>query len=289
MTMCRLARPGRCVRCWVSSIPISRITNSRVQGTGGAIPVLTGRRYSHFWRNTRFPHQIEVRKIDFVTASPAVSSRAHWLSIEAQLKALLPSKVHHRARARAPAIPRHHRECRAAGARPWTCAARCEEWRTDPDRARRSEVAAAFGEFAREPMAIGRSGWFALAARGRSASRRRRHLERARRDRALSRKRFATGLFSSTGQKGHPRRTRGRLRGLGSTRRCSGTGATARSTSSRTRACSNPAGTEEFRDRNVIVYGHAESNAAWPVPAGGEPGAGASRQGEDRLADGLGR
>ncbi len=35
-----------------------------------------------------------MKKIDFVTPSPAVSSRAHWLAIEAQTKALLPSKVH---------------------------------------------------------------------------------------------------------------------------------------------------------------------------------------------------
>ena len=34
---------------------------------------------------------------------------------------------------------------------------------------------------------------------------------------------------------------------------------------------SNPAGTEEFRDRNVILYGHAESNAAWPVLLGKSP------------------
>ncbi len=36
----------------------------------------------------------EVRKIDFITASPAVSSRAHWLKVEAQRMALMPSKVH---------------------------------------------------------------------------------------------------------------------------------------------------------------------------------------------------
>lgn len=47
-----------------------------------------------FLTSHTIPRPEEVRKIDFVTASPAVSSRAHWLSIEAQLKALLPSKVH---------------------------------------------------------------------------------------------------------------------------------------------------------------------------------------------------
>ncbi len=47
-----------------------------------------------FLREHRIPKPSEVKKIDFVTASPAVSSRAHWLAIESQVKALLPSKVH---------------------------------------------------------------------------------------------------------------------------------------------------------------------------------------------------
>jgi poly(3-hydroxybutyrate) depolymerase len=40
------------------------------------------------------PPPDEVRRIDFTTASPAVSSRAHWLSVEAQLKWMEPSAVH---------------------------------------------------------------------------------------------------------------------------------------------------------------------------------------------------
>jgi pimeloyl-ACP methyl ester carboxylesterase len=47
-----------------------------------------------FLTDHKIPAPDQVRTIDFITASPAVSSRAHWLSIEAQLKALLPSKVH---------------------------------------------------------------------------------------------------------------------------------------------------------------------------------------------------
>ena len=35
-----------------------------------------------------------VHRVDFTTASPGVSHRAHWVSIEAQLKALAPSTVH---------------------------------------------------------------------------------------------------------------------------------------------------------------------------------------------------
>ena len=47
-----------------------------------------------FLSDHRIPAVDQVRKIDFITASPAVSSRAHWLAIESQIKALLPSKVH---------------------------------------------------------------------------------------------------------------------------------------------------------------------------------------------------
>jgi pimeloyl-ACP methyl ester carboxylesterase len=35
-----------------------------------------------------------VRRVDFTTASPGVSHRAHWASIEAQIKAMAPSAVH---------------------------------------------------------------------------------------------------------------------------------------------------------------------------------------------------
>ena len=47
-----------------------------------------------FLADHKIPAIDQVRKIDFITASPAVSSRAHWLSIESQVRALLPSKVH---------------------------------------------------------------------------------------------------------------------------------------------------------------------------------------------------
>jgi predicted esterase len=36
----------------------------------------------------------EVRRLDFVTASPAISPQAHWVRIEAQLKSMVPSVVH---------------------------------------------------------------------------------------------------------------------------------------------------------------------------------------------------
>ena len=116
-----------------------------------------------------------------------------------------------------------------------------------------------------------RSGWFAQEARGQSASRRRLPPGKARLARGRSRRRFATGSFLSSEPRGQPRRMRGRSPGRGSTPRRSGTGATARSISSRTRRFLEPGREQEFRDRNVIVYGHAESNAAWPVLLGESP------------------
>ena len=47
-----------------------------------------------FLADHTIPALDQVRKIDFTTASPGVSARAHWLTIESQLKPLLPSTVH---------------------------------------------------------------------------------------------------------------------------------------------------------------------------------------------------
>jgi pimeloyl-ACP methyl ester carboxylesterase len=187
-----------------------------------------------FLADHKIPAPDQVRKIDFVTASPAVSSRAHWLSIESQLKSPsiggseVPPKMSHGwhsiwdALCRMPRMPGLSRS-------------------SSMDRSCRRFLKALRG-----PMAIIRSGWFVLAVRGRSVIHRRLHRERARPARALSRKHFATGSSSSTEQKGHQKRTHGRSPAPGSTRRCSGTGVTARSTLSRTRASSSQAGNQSF-------------------------------------------
>lgn len=46
-----------------------------------------------FFQNHRAPSDKEVKLIDFVTASPGVSHGAHWVSIEAQVEPLEPSRV----------------------------------------------------------------------------------------------------------------------------------------------------------------------------------------------------
>ena len=47
-----------------------------------------------FLERRTIPPPAEVRRVDFTTASPGVSHRAHWASIEAQLKSMVPSTVH---------------------------------------------------------------------------------------------------------------------------------------------------------------------------------------------------
>ena len=47
-----------------------------------------------FMERRTIPLPTEVRRVDFTTASPGVSHRAHWVSIEAQLKSMAPSTVH---------------------------------------------------------------------------------------------------------------------------------------------------------------------------------------------------
>jgi dienelactone hydrolase len=47
-----------------------------------------------FLRRHELPRPADVKHVDFVTASPGVSSRCHWATIEAQTAALKPSAVH---------------------------------------------------------------------------------------------------------------------------------------------------------------------------------------------------
>jgi pimeloyl-ACP methyl ester carboxylesterase len=47
-----------------------------------------------FLRQHSIPTMSEVRQLDFVTASPAISHRAYWASIEAPLKWMSPSTIH---------------------------------------------------------------------------------------------------------------------------------------------------------------------------------------------------
>jgi predicted esterase len=47
-----------------------------------------------FLESHEIPTPAQVRRVDFVTASPGVSARAHWVTIEAQLKSMAPSAVH---------------------------------------------------------------------------------------------------------------------------------------------------------------------------------------------------
>jgi hypothetical protein len=47
-----------------------------------------------FLERRRIPPPAEVRQVDFVTTSPGISPRSHWATIETQLRAMAPSAVH---------------------------------------------------------------------------------------------------------------------------------------------------------------------------------------------------
>lgn len=47
-----------------------------------------------FLERRRIPQPADVRRVDFVTGNPGISSRAHWATIEAQQRAMAPSTVH---------------------------------------------------------------------------------------------------------------------------------------------------------------------------------------------------
>ena len=227
---CRLDRPGGCGRRSVSFIPISPITSSPERATGGANACVDWPPLFAFLADHTIPSSIEVRKIDFVTASPGVSARA-LADDRGSAQALLPSTVH------LDLDPEHRR---FRGTTENVARLVLDLGRALPNmkesgpvlgRARRADVAAGFRGCLHIRTAIDRSGWFETAA-----------LVGEQFPPLLPEKRPARqGPFKEAfrnrfvlvyGTKGHPRRMLGRWPGRGSMRRRSGTGATARPISS---------------------------------------------------------
>ena len=95
--------------------------------------------------------------------------------------------------------------------------------------------------------------------------------EKAQLARGRSRRRFATGLFSSSEQRGTSEENAwslARARFDAETFWYRGNGSVDIVSDAR---FLEPGREQEFRDRNVILYGHAENNAAWPVLLGASP------------------
>jgi predicted peptidase len=223
-----------------------------------------------FLADHRVPALDQVRKIDFVTASPAVSSRAYWLSIESQLKALLPSKVHlelepeHlRFRGTTENVARLALDLgralpNAKDARPFQIEIDGQKLptfspgpaRSDGDRSIwlvRTGGTWSLSHSPPPPSRKGpaRQGPFKEAFRNRFVLVYGTKGTKAENAWSLARARFDAEEFW--------------YRGNGSVDIVSDA------------SLLEPGREPEFRDRNVILYGHAENNAAWPVLLGENP------------------
>ncbi len=212
----------------------------------------------------------EVREIDFVTASPAVSSRAHWLAIEAQLKALLPSKVHLE-------LDREHRKFR--GTTENVARLALDLGRALPD----AKVTDPFlfeldgqtiGPFpvASAPSDGNRTIWLIRAGTTWSVSQSppppsRKGPARQGPFKEAFRNRFIL-VYGTKGTAEENTWSLARARFDAETFWYRGNGSVDIVSDAR---FLEPGREQEFRDRNVIVYGHAESNLAWPLLLGESP------------------
>jgi dienelactone hydrolase len=223
-----------------------------------------------FLRDHTVPRPADVRKIDFATASPAVSSRAHWLAIEAQLKALLPSKVHLE-------LDPEHRKFR--GTTENVARLSLDLGRALPD-AKVTEpfVVELDGQampavsVAKAPSGGNRTIWLVRAGGTWSVSQSppspsRKGPARQGPFKEAFHNRFIF-VYGTKGTSEENAWSLARARFDAETFWYRGNGSVDIVPDSR---FLEPGRQQEFRDRNVIVYGHAESNAAWPVLLGESP------------------
>jgi predicted esterase len=223
-----------------------------------------------FLSNHRVLKPSEVRKIDFVTASPAVSSRADWLAIESQVKALLPSKVHieldpkHRKfRGTTENVARLAIEMRTA--LPEAKAAEAFSFELDGQAMPSFSVARAQSDGKCTVWLVRKEGAWSVSQSPPPAS-----VKGPARQgpfKEAFRNRFVL-VFGTTGTPEENAWSLARARFDAETFWYRGNGSVDVVSDSRFLESGRE---QEFRDRNVIVYGHAETNAAWPVLLGDSP------------------
>jgi poly(3-hydroxybutyrate) depolymerase len=223
-----------------------------------------------FLSNRKIPKPSEVRKIDFVTASPAVSSRAHWLAIESQVKALLLSKVHIE-------LDPTHRKFRGTTenvarlaielgrACPGVTAAQAFSVELDGQAMPPFSVSSPPSDSKCTVWLVRKEGAWSVSQSPPAAS------VKGPARQGPFKEAFRNRFVLLFGTKGTPEENAWSLararfdaetfwyRGNGSVDVVSDVGFL------------ESGREQEFRDRNVIVYGHAESNAAWPILLGDSP------------------
>jgi pimeloyl-ACP methyl ester carboxylesterase len=221
-----------------------------------------------FLTDHRIPKAASVRKIDFVTASPAVSARAHWMVIERQLKALLPSEVHIE-------LDREHRKFR--GTTKNVARLALDLGHALPDAKVAEPIAVeldgqVMSSAAHQPS--GATGTIWLDRKGTTWSIRvlpplpsGKNPSRQGPFKEAFRNRFVL-VFGTKGAPEENAWSMARARFDAETFWYRGNGSVDIVSDAR---FLEPGREPEFRDRNVIVYGHAESNAVWPALLGESP------------------
>ncbi len=223
-----------------------------------------------FLSNHRIPKPSEVRTIDFVTASPAVSSRAHWLAIESQVKALLPSKIHieldpeHRKfRGTTENVARLAIELRTA--LPEAKAAEAFSFELDGQAMPSFSVSSPPFDGKCTVWLVRKEGAWSISQSPPAAS-----VKGPARQgpfKEAFRNRFVL-VFGTKGTSEENAWSLARARFDAETFWYRGNGSVDVVSDVH---FLEPGREQEFRDRNVIVYGHAENNAAWPVLLGDSP------------------
>ncbi len=216
------------------------------------------------------PRPDEVRKIDFTTASPAVSSRAHWASIETQLKALLPSKVH------VELDPEHRR---VRGTTENVARLAIDVGRAFPEAKVSGPVVVELDGQAMPPVSVvpspsdgKRQIWLARAGVAWSVAQSplpssRKGPSRQGPFKEAFRNRFVL-VFGTKGTPEENAWSLARARFDAETFWYRGNGSVDIVPDAKFVQSDRA---DEFRDRNVILYGHSESNAAWPALLGESP------------------
>ncbi len=222
-----------------------------------------------FLEERSIPAAEGVRRVDFVTASPSVSARAHWVTIEEQIQPFTPSSVHltfDKAHLRFHGTTENVRRLTLDVGRALGDQKTEGQFAVELDGQTIANVCASASSSRERVIWLARSSstWSGLQSAvlpGRKSPSRQGPFKEAFRNRFL----FVIGT------KGTPEENAWGLakarfdaetfwyRGNGSVDIVPDT------------VFLDSARAEEYRGRNVIVYGHSESNAAWPALLGDSP------------------
>jgi len=223
-----------------------------------------------FLNERKIPSSSEVHRVDFITASPGVSHRAFWASIEAQQKAMTKSAVHleidvknRRLRGTTENVARLALDLRHALAD--STAAGLFSIELDGRKLPGLTIEATRPVSDRRIWLIRSKGTWSVAHAPVPADQKGPHRQ------GPFKQAFGNGFVLVFGTAGTSEETAwalARARFDGETFWCRGNGSPDIVPD---KTFLDPSRADEFKDRNVILYGHSQSNAAWPVLLGKGP------------------